>query len=377
MNVVVFTGPTLAPQEVRSVIGAECLPPVSQGDVYRAALRHPRAIGIIDGYFERVPSVWHKEILWAMSQGIHVFGSASMGALRAAELAPFGMVGVGAVFEAYRDGVLEDDDEVAVAHGPSVETFRYCSDAMVNIRATLVKAVAECVLEARTRDSLLRIAKELFYPERTWARVLERASPEQVPASEIATLRQWLPGGAVNQKREDALAMLRAMGEFLSTDPGPRRVSFVFEETLYWEEAVRASQEVTCEAEGSADRLVLDELRRDPEALSQAEAAALGWWLAAEEARHEGAFPEAVELLERSREFCERRGLADSAAVAAWLAGNWCTGEDLDRLLTERTLVLRAQRRAPDALASCLLDYLRWTGAYAGLLDRARSINRP
>ena len=52
-----------------------------------------------------------------MSQGIHVFGSASMGALRA-ELCPFGMVGVGRIFEAYRDGELEDDDEVAVIHGP-------------------------------------------------------------------------------------------------------------------------------------------------------------------------------------------------------------------------------------------------------------------
>ena len=73
MNVVIFTGPTLSQQEVSHVIEATCLPPVAQGDVYRAALRRPFAIGIIDGYFECVPSVWHKEILWAMSQGIHVF----------------------------------------------------------------------------------------------------------------------------------------------------------------------------------------------------------------------------------------------------------------------------------------------------------------
>ena len=85
--------------------GVTCAPPAAQGDVYRAALSRPVAIGLVDGYFERVPAVWHKEILWALSQGIHVFGSASMGALRAAELAPFGMVGVGAIFEAYRDGI--------------------------------------------------------------------------------------------------------------------------------------------------------------------------------------------------------------------------------------------------------------------------------
>jgi hypothetical protein len=70
----------------------------------------------VDGYFERVPAVWHKEVLWAISQGIRVYGSASMGALRAAELSAFGMIGIGKIFEWYRDGVIERDDEVAVAH---------------------------------------------------------------------------------------------------------------------------------------------------------------------------------------------------------------------------------------------------------------------
>src|ERR1700687_1751155 len=154
MKAIVFVGPTISSQEVSEVldvsgmIDAVCLPPASQGDVYRASLQWPSAIGIIDGYFERVPAVWHKEILWAMSQGIHVFGSASMGALRAAELAAFGMTGVGAIFEAYRDGLLEDDDEVAVAHGLAEDGYRPLSEAMVNIRATLAAAEAAGVRAA-------------------------------------------------------------------------------------------------------------------------------------------------------------------------------------------------------------------------------------
>lgn len=72
---------SLSRQEVSRVMDTVYLPPVAQGDVYGAALGRPDAIGIIDGYFERVPSVWHKEILWAMAQGIHVFGSASVGAI--------------------------------------------------------------------------------------------------------------------------------------------------------------------------------------------------------------------------------------------------------------------------------------------------------
>jgi hypothetical protein len=83
---ILFAGPSLAGVHVSSNKGIDVRPPVRQGDVYLATLERPSAIGIIDGYFEGVPSVWHKEILWAMSHGISVLGASSMGALRAAEL---------------------------------------------------------------------------------------------------------------------------------------------------------------------------------------------------------------------------------------------------------------------------------------------------
>src|SRR4029077_3108387 len=130
-NVYIFTGPTLSPREALPELDAMYLPPASEGDVYRVALKQPKAIGIIDGYFQSMPTVRHKEILWAMSRGIHVFGSASMGALRAAELAAFGMEGVGTIFESYRDGILEDDDEVTITHGSADVGFQAASEALV------------------------------------------------------------------------------------------------------------------------------------------------------------------------------------------------------------------------------------------------------
>src|SRR5687767_14609932 len=158
MSIIVFTGPTLPADAARRELDAIYLPPVSQGDVYRACAKRPKAIAIIDGYFERVPSVWHKEILWAMSQGIHVYGASSMGALRAAELETFGMIGIGKIFSDYRDGVLEDDDEVAVIHGPEEDGFPAFSEAMVNIRATLNRAVESKVIDAQDNTRLQTIA---------------------------------------------------------------------------------------------------------------------------------------------------------------------------------------------------------------------------
>jgi hypothetical protein len=70
--VVVFLGPTLAHDEARSVLEADYRPPAGHGDVLRAALERPRAIALVDGVFERGPAVWHKELLFALSEGIHV-----------------------------------------------------------------------------------------------------------------------------------------------------------------------------------------------------------------------------------------------------------------------------------------------------------------
>ncbi|MBI5442311.1 MAG: hypothetical protein HY900_14000 [Deltaproteobacteria bacterium] len=369
MSVVVFTGPTLSRAEVTRVIDAVCLPPAAQGDVYRAALRRPEAIAIIDGTFELVPSVWHKEILWALSRGIHVFGSSSLGALRAAELERFGMVGVGVIFESFRDGVLEDDDEVAVVHGPTEETYQISSEPMVHIRASLARAFTKGVIVAETRDVLLELGKALFYPERSWGRLLDLARAACVSTDQLDRLAAWLPHGAVNQKREDAVAMLASLRAFLETAPGPKRVSFRFEETLFWEEFVL--RDGACGPPGKADEAVLDALRRDPDALERAEAAALGWWLAGVLSLREGGAPGAPDLLARADAFCRRKGITDPAGVARWLETNAASRDDLERWLEQDTLATQARQRAGGALTQHLLDYLRWTGDYAKLLESA------
>jgi hypothetical protein len=164
----------LALDEARSVLDAEYRPPAGQGDVLRAALRRPRAIALVDGVFERAPAVWHKEILFALSEGIHVYGAASMGALRAAELAEFGMRGIGDVYRAFADGTLEDDDEVAVAHADSEHGFRPLSDAMVDVRGTLDAAVAEGIVSERAAAVIARRVKETFYARRLLVAALDR-----------------------------------------------------------------------------------------------------------------------------------------------------------------------------------------------------------
>jgi hypothetical protein len=250
MSACVFVGPTLAVADGAEILDGTFLPPVKLGDVYRAVSRYrPCVIGIVDGYFQWAPAVWHKEILWAIGQGVHVFGAASMGALRAAELAPFGMRGVGRIFAGYRRGhfdgmdddeAFEDDDEVAVVHGPRESGFRGSSEAMVNIRCTLAHAVQEGVITDATRRALVAQGKAAFFPDRRYSSILAEGCAAGLPEIELAALARWLPGHRVDQKRVDALAMLAEMRAFLATHPPPARAEFAFERTTYWERAEAA-----------------------------------------------------------------------------------------------------------------------------------------
>jgi hypothetical protein len=241
MSAYVFTGPTLPPAVARRHFDAVFLPPVSQGDIIRVLELKPSAIGIIDGYFENVPSVWHKEILYAISRGVPVYGSASMGALRAAELAAFGMQGVGAIFEAFRDGVLEDDDEVAVLHGPEELGYPPLSEAMVNIRRTLSDALACGIIGEQTRRRLEALAKECSYRDRSYAQILGRARDGQTLRAEVEAFAAWLPEGRADQKRDDALLMLEHM-RCARPDAADGGAAFNFERTRLWEQAVRWAQ---------------------------------------------------------------------------------------------------------------------------------------
>jgi hypothetical protein len=295
VNACIFVGPTLGVDQANRELDAIYLPPASEGDVYRVACGKPQAIGIIDGYFECVPAVWHKEILWAMAQGIHVYGCASMGALRAAELAAFGMEGVGTIFQGYLDGTIEDDDEVAVAHSSAEHGYRAMSVAMVSIRATLNAAEIAGVIRRSTRRELEQIAKDIFYAERSYPALFERAAERDLSVSELESLRHWLPTGQVDQKREDALAMLRLMRAQLGAGFAPKRVQYLFEYTANWEIAKRYSGKLTPtslrQMNATFQETLLDELRLEGGTSAGIQQAALLRFLALEEAWRRGMIP--------------------------------------------------------------------------------------
>lgn len=187
---IVFLGPSLPRSEAQSLLEAEYRPPAGQGDIMRACSDRPPAIVLIDGIFKDAPTVRHREILWAMSQGIPVFGAASMGALRAAELSRAGMIGIGLVYRWYRRFALLPDDAVAVTHSPPELGSTPLSDALVDLRRSLRRAERTGAITLTEASALCADLTSRAFPDRALPADLEpfRVTQKATDARSLLTL---------------------------------------------------------------------------------------------------------------------------------------------------------------------------------------------
>lgn len=192
--------------------GLYIVPPIVSGDLFHLSQKiSSMTIGIIDGFFENSPSVWHKEILYSLSKKIPVYGAASMGALRASELSVFGMRGVGQIYHRFKEGIYEDDDEVAVIHGPKELGYASISDAMANIRSTLELALSCDVICPNAYEELIHLAKSLFYKERKWDYILSQYQANSPAIIDHNSFRNWVHTNQINQKRCDAIELVNIL----------------------------------------------------------------------------------------------------------------------------------------------------------------------
>jgi hypothetical protein len=197
-NTAIFLGPSLDTASARSILKARYLPPIKRGDLSQLGCEI-ETVGIIDGEFYQSLAVSPKEVLQLLNRGIKVYGSSSIGALRAAETHVYGMIGVGEIFELYRDGLIDGDDEVALIYDP--DTYRSLSEPLVNIRFALKTAVLEGLIDSSKADEIVKEIKNIYFPSRSY-----RAVSERCPG-----LRDFLYQRRPDQKREDAALLLHTI----------------------------------------------------------------------------------------------------------------------------------------------------------------------
>lgn len=173
MKIIIYAGLSVTYDEAREILDSTddvevvYKRPIKRGDISIAMKEQADIIGIIDGVFHQSPAVAHKEILEAINNEITVVGASSMGALRASELDELGMIGIGYVYEQYRDEKITSDDDVAVVLDS--ETLEALSVPLVSMEYVFCQAVAEGIIGEEEKNTLLKIAKEIYYPKRNYS----------------------------------------------------------------------------------------------------------------------------------------------------------------------------------------------------------------
>jgi len=208
VSIIVFAGPSLF--GVAPPPGIVLRPPASCGDILRAVRCGATTIGLIDGTFEAGAAVWHKEILCALNRGVRVLGAASMGALRAAECAAFGMEGIGHIFEDYRSGRRLADGDVAVLHAPAELGHCPLTVALVDAEATLARLRQSGCVSPALCERLESAAHALHYKGRTWPDIIAHAGLGGPLAAGVA---QAIAQFALSVKQADAMMLLARLRE--------------------------------------------------------------------------------------------------------------------------------------------------------------------
>jgi len=336
-DLVVFLGPSLPAALAGRIAPCRVLPPARSGDLLAVLSARPLAIALVDGVFETVPSVWHREILEALQAGVAVFGGGSLGALRAAELERHGMVGVGRIFRWVKSGVLEDDAEVALLHAPAEWGHAPVTLPLVNVRAAAEDARARNVLRPAEARALVEAAEGIHFTERTWAAVLAAAPLRPATREALRSLLPALP----DPKASDARATIEAAAGYVrarrSGAPPPPRPAPALRPSSHLRRA-KLSRSTSHLPSGAAVPAaeVLDALRRRPDA-GRLAADGLRRLLLAGLARTAGIAPAPADAESALEAWLARLG-ARGAGREAFLAASGLDGADETRLAEDLAL---------------------------------------
>jgi TfuA protein len=207
---IIFLGPSLTHEKARKILDAEYRPPAKKGDFLRFTMPADglTVVGLVDGYFlQDYPPSPIEVYQLIMRKNTVVIGSASLGALRAVELEKFGMIGVGKIFELYKKGIVNADDEVAVTFTEEPQSLQ--SEAMIDIRFNLFIAKRKGFIDEITKKTIARVAKSVYFPYRNYEDILDKTK-NMHPELEhgLESFRAYIRNNRRSLKEKDAIRLV-------------------------------------------------------------------------------------------------------------------------------------------------------------------------
>ncbi|MCX9073781.1 MAG: TfuA-like protein, partial [Candidatus Methanoperedens sp.] len=126
----------------------------------------------------------------------------------------YGMIGVGRIYEMYRNGVIDSDDEVAVTF--DAETMKPLSIPLLNVRVTVKALVDLGILNNDESAGIIGITRKIFYPDRNFQNILNECMEKGVISREkkeilADSFRKYY----IDAKREDAVLVLEKIKELM------------------------------------------------------------------------------------------------------------------------------------------------------------------
>ncbi len=205
---VIFLGPSLSREKAIKILDADYRLPAKKGDLLQLILKEVDIVGLVDGYFlQDYPPTPIEVYNLVRKRNVKVFGSSSLGALRAVELEKYGMIGIGKIFRLFREGILESDDEVAVTF---TDYTNYKSEALIDIRYNLFLAQKYKIIDNRTGRSILKVSKQTYFPYRTYEDILDKSKLKYPEInSQIESFRGYILNNKKSLKEIDAVRLLK------------------------------------------------------------------------------------------------------------------------------------------------------------------------
>ena len=215
---IIFLGPSLSTEKAKKILDADYRKPAKKGDFLQLVFKETKYVGLIDGFFlQDYPPTPIEIYNLLRKKGTKVYGSSSLGALRAVELSKYGMIGVGKIFNLFRKGILDADDEVAVTF---TGYSNYKSEALIDIRYNLFLAQKMGIINIETKKIILRISKQTYFPYRTYSDILDKCKHKNPEFnSQIEKFREHIQTNRKSLKENDAVLLLkRIKGDMESLD---------------------------------------------------------------------------------------------------------------------------------------------------------------
>jgi hypothetical protein len=210
-NVIIFVGPSLNIEKARRILDVDYRPPAKKGDLLRLITSlddRETIVGLVDGYFLLdYPPTPIEVYQMIVRHNTHVVGSSSIGALRAVELEKFGMIGIGKIFELFKSGKMDADDEVAVTFSPDL--YQIQSEAMIDIRFNLFLSWRKGIIDRETKDAIAMVAKSIYFPFRTYQNVVQ-TTITKFPSlnDEAKNFESYVLANRKSLKERDALKLI-------------------------------------------------------------------------------------------------------------------------------------------------------------------------